>query len=60
MHCQFIILDDISFPIVVGTDGVYQREGVVLLGLLDPATSDGHVILFLPWQGEKWLVRKRE
>ena len=42
MHCQFVIPDDISFPIVVGTDGGYQREGVILLGLLDPATSDGH------------------
>ena len=23
------------------------------MGLLDPATSDGRVIFFLPWQGEK-------
>ena len=24
------------------------------MGLLDPATSDGRVIFFLPWQGECW------
>ena len=31
MRCQFAILDDVSFPIVIGTYGGYQREGVVFI-----------------------------
>ena len=32
------------------------------MGLLDPATSDGRVIFFLPWEGKlnvcNWIVSK--
>ena len=25
------------------------------MGMLDPETTDGRVIFFLPWEGEDWL-----